>query len=81
MEEDGGVRVTGMRYTIVLTVYMYFHRDRFLKQIYSLSMLSHHALKHGECVFAYHCQRSAMSNPFSIVRRVKNQFVVFDFKS
>ena len=32
--------------------------------------------------FAYQCQKSVMdSNPVSIVRRVKNQFVAFDLKS
>ena len=49
-DEDGGVRVTGMRYTINLTVNMYSHVDRFLKKINRLRMLSH-CLKHGECVF------------------------------
>ena len=42
-EEDWGVRVTGMRYTIVLTVNVYSHVDRFFKEKISnlLSMLSH----------------------------------------
>ena len=68
-----------MRYTIVLTVNVYSHVDRFSKKINSLSMLSHRFKTQGVS-FAYHCQRSAMSNPVSIVRRVKTQFVVFDLK-
>ena len=49
-EEDGGVRVTGMRYTIVLTVNVYSHVDRFLKKINPLSMLSHRFKTRGVCL-------------------------------
>ena len=41
-EEDGGVRLTGMRYTIVLTVNVYSYVDRLFKKINPLSMMSHH---------------------------------------
>ena len=66
-----------MRYTIVLTVNVYSHADRIFKKINPLSMLSHRLKTQG----AYHCQRSAMGNPVSIMRRVKTQFVVFELKS
>ena len=49
-EEDGGVRVTGIRYTIVLTVNVYSHVDRFLKKINPLSMLSHRFKTRGVCL-------------------------------
>ena len=40
-DEDGGVRVTGMRYTIFLNVNVYSHVDRFFKRRNNLlSMLS-----------------------------------------
>ena len=49
-EEDGGVRVTGIIYTIVLTVNVYSHVDRFLKKINPLSMLSHRFKTRGVCL-------------------------------
>ena len=50
-KEDGGVRVTGMRYTIVLTVNMYSHVDRFfLKKNNLLSILSHCFKTWGVCL-------------------------------
>ena len=48
---DGGVRVTGMRYTIVLAFNVYSHVDRFFKEKITRQACCPIALKHGECVF------------------------------
>ena len=44
------VRVTGMRYTIVLTVNVYSHVDFFKEEI-TREVCCPVALKHRECVF------------------------------
>ena len=45
-----GLSVTSMRYTIVLTVNVYYHMDRFLKKINLLSILSHRFKTWGVCL-------------------------------
>ena len=49
-DEDGGVRVSGMKYTIVLTVNVYSHVDRIFKKTNPLSMLSYPFKKWGVCL-------------------------------
>ena len=49
-DEDGGVRVTALRYTIVLSFNVYSHIDRFVKKINPLSMLSHCFKTQGVCL-------------------------------
>ena len=69
--------VTGMRYTIVLTVNVYSYVDRLFKKINPLRMVSHHFKTQRMCLAPIICQRSAMSNPVSIVRRVKTSLWYF----